>query len=122
MRLILAAAVAVTACSGADDCEKLAERYAQAFANAQRCVPGVDTCSYKAATPYRLADGGLAVADCENCGPGNTNPNRARELEDAIAAYHAGCHFGVACLCAIPDGGFRDYTCRPSGDGGVCAP
>jgi hypothetical protein len=48
MRLLLLAVATLLGCSGSMDCSVLAARYAAAFAAAQRCVPGQDTCTYAA--------------------------------------------------------------------------
>jgi hypothetical protein len=114
------------------DCTTLAQRYALAFADAQRCVPGQDTCTYPAdAVDTRtLPDGGveISIGGCINtCGGGNVNPKRAGPVAAALADYRGqGCGGPLAgCFCPLaPDGGPPEpFTCRASADGGgVCSP
>lgn len=121
VRMLLCAS-AVCGCSGSTspDCSMLVAQYAAAFADAQRCVPGQDTCTAHAPP---VVDGGIPVAcDC-NTG-GNVNPARAAQLNGPLSAYTARCFAGPACLCAIPpDGGWPNDTCRALADGGgLCSP
>jgi len=108
----------------------LAARYAEAFAEAQRCVPGEDTCngSAPAVVADRLADGGtdISIDDCMNsCGGPNVNPHRTAALESALRAYRDACEHAVGCLCprSLDGGPPAPYTCKPAADGGgVCSP
>jgi len=111
-------------CSGAD-CTELGLRYAAAFDDAQRCTPGVDTCTFAASSPWEeLPDGGRTLASdgCMNsCGAGTLNPRKAGPLTAAIDEYRAhGCQRLMGCMCPAAEP--LPYTCRATLDGGICAP
>ena len=127
MRPILLA-VLISGCSG-EDCAVLAARYADAFRQAQVCVPGQDTCTGSAASSSvrGLPDGGVEISIdmCMNsCGGTNVNPSRMAGVDSAFNAYAGSCAHPMGCLCpAEPDGGWPAYTCKPLADGGgACAP
>ena len=122
MRLLLCA-IAILGCT--PDCPTLATRYAAAFEDAQKCVPGQDSCTYDAPTVDLTEHNPAYYIDpCPvTCGGGNVNPNKTGPLVEALHAYREECQrTGPGPGCGTCSGERPPaYTCHPVNGGGMCA-